>query len=111
MDAVLCGEVPAAFHDEAMVLYYLNHELPDFAAGKYIPRVGNCQSMRNPHEKKPWGEGRHYMWGDADADNKGGKACALTTTGKCVCLPALTRTLCAQRESSHVKFWTVDPRS
>jgi hypothetical protein len=25
MDAVLCGEVPAAFHDEAMVLYYLNH--------------------------------------------------------------------------------------
>jgi len=81
MDAVLCGEVPAAFHDEAMVLYYLNNELPGFAAGKYVPRVGNCDTFRNPHEDKPWGEGRHYMWGDADADNRGGKACALTTTG------------------------------
>ena len=81
MDAVLCGEVPAAFHDEAMVLYYLNHEMIKFGAGKYIPRVGNCDTDRNPHENKQWGKGRNYQWGEADSDNKGGKACALTWTG------------------------------
>ena len=81
MDAVLCGEVPAAFHDEAMVLYYLNHELINFGAGKYVPRVGNCDTERNPHEEKAWGKGRNYQWGEADSDNKGGKACALTFTG------------------------------
>jgi hypothetical protein len=81
MDAVLCGEVPAAFHDEAMVLYYLNHEMIKFGAGKYIPRVGNCDTDRNPHENKPWGKGHSYQWGEADSDNKGGKACALDWTG------------------------------
>jgi len=81
MDAVLCGEVPVAFHDEAMVLYYLNHELINFGAGKYIPRVGNCDTKRNPHEDTAWGKGRNYQWGEADSDNKGGKACALTFTG------------------------------
>lgn len=130
MDAVLCGEVPAAFHDEAMVLYYLNHvrfqslrliptvmptiqpgfdvsgasrdmtelrhvslslantraatewqEMIKFGAGKYVPRVGNCDTKNNPHEQKSWGKGRNYQWGEADSDNKGGKACALTWTG------------------------------
>ena len=81
MDAVLCGEVPAAFHDEAMVLYYLNHEMIKFGAGKYIPRVGNCDTDKNPHENMQWGKGRNYQWGEADSDNKGGKACALTWTG------------------------------
>jgi hypothetical protein len=54
-----------------------------FGAGKYVPRVGNCDTTNNPHEQKPWGKGRNYQWGEADSDNKGGKACALTWTGQC----------------------------
>ena len=30
MDSVLCGDAEAAFHDEAMVLYYMNHEMVKF---------------------------------------------------------------------------------
>jgi ABC-type amino acid transport substrate-binding protein len=58
MDAVLCGEAPAAFHDEAMVLYYLNSQMERFGAGEYVPRVGNCDSTRNPHELQYWGIGK-----------------------------------------------------
>jgi hypothetical protein len=82
MDAVLCGEAPAAFHDEAMVLYYLNHHLPAFARGEYTPRVGNCETGRNPHELKYWGSGKKYVWGATGAIGKGSRECSLALTGE-----------------------------
>lgn len=82
MDAVLCGEAPAAFHDEAMVLYYLNHHLPAFARGAYTPRIGNCETERNPHELKHWGSGKRYVWGAPGVTGQGSRECSLAMTGE-----------------------------
>ena len=80
MDAVLCGEAPAVFHDEAMILYYLNHNMKMFGEGEYTPRIGNCETERNPHELKYWGSGKKYVWGENEGfDSKG---CSLAITGE-----------------------------
>ena len=82
MDAVLCGEAPAVFHDEAMILYYLNHNMKMFGEGEYTPRIGNCETERNPHELKYWGSGKKYVWGPAGNVGRGSRECSLAVTGE-----------------------------
>ena len=81
MDSVLCGEAPAAFHDEAMVLHYLTDHLPAFTRGEYTPSIGNCDTTRNPHELKSWGIGKKYVWGPPGSTGHGSRECSLAVTG------------------------------
>ena len=48
MDSVLCGNDDATFHDEGMVLYYMNHEMIKFGQGKYSPKGCDGSALTFP---------------------------------------------------------------
>ena len=55
VDSVLCGKDEAAFHDESMLLYYLNHEMVKFGQGTYTTGVCDASKLQLPARSKRCG--------------------------------------------------------
>ena len=45
LDSVLCGYDDLMFHDESMILYYLNNEMVDFGNGQYTSDICNMSQV------------------------------------------------------------------
>ncbi len=53
LDSVLCGSDDLMFHDESMILYYLNNEMVDFGNGLYTSDVCNMSQVDLPAGQDP----------------------------------------------------------
>ena len=53
LDSVLCGFDDLAFHDESIVLHYLNNEMVDFSKGQYASDVCNMSQVDLPKGQNP----------------------------------------------------------
>ena len=55
VDSVLCGKDEVTFHDESMLLYYLNHEMVKFGQGTYTSPVCDTSKIQVEAKKKRCG--------------------------------------------------------
>ena len=53
LDSVLCGYDDLMFHDESMILYYLNNEMVDFGNGQYTSDICNMSQVNLPAGQDP----------------------------------------------------------
>ena len=53
LDSVLCGYDDVTFHDESILLYYLNNEMVDFSKGDYTSDVCNMSQVALPAGQNP----------------------------------------------------------
>jgi len=51
MDSVLCGYDDMTFHDESILLYYINNEMVDFSNVEYFSDVCNMSQVELPQAK------------------------------------------------------------